>query len=172
MTAHAAWNHYSPPSHSQQASCEMTSPATRSVSVPESASAQSREIQLFEPPADVVYTIEATSRMVDVPRRTILVYCKHHLLSPAIDADHGYYFDGDAIRALRRIDALRSICGNDFAGIKMILDLTTALERLRSDIRLLSRAKSSRWWQESDGKAPTVSSRRINVKSSSRKKRK
>jgi DNA-binding transcriptional MerR regulator len=140
--------------------------------VPESASAQSREIQLFEPPADAVYTIEATSRMVDVPRRTILVYCKHHLLSPAIDADHGYYFDGDAIRALRRIELLRAVCGDDLAGIKMILDLTAALERLRSDVRLLSRAKSSSWWEKSDGKALTVSPRRINVKSSSRKKRK
>jgi DNA-binding transcriptional MerR regulator len=80
--------------------------------------------------------------MVDIPRRAILVYCKHHLLSPAIDrVDHGYYFDRDAIRTLRRIEALRSVCGSDFAGIKIILDLTAALERLRSDMGLLSRAK-------------------------------
>src|SRR5213592_2059605 len=106
----------------------------------ELAELSSREIQLFEPPADALYTIEATSRIVDVPRRTILVYCKYHLLSPATNkADHGYYFDRDAIRALRRIEALRTVCGNDFAGIKIILDLTAVLERLRSDIRLLSR---------------------------------
>ena len=103
-----------------------------------------REIQLFEPPADAVYTIEATSRMVDIPRRTILVYCKHHLLSPATaKTDHGYYFNRDGIRALRRIDSLRSVCGDDFAGIKIILDLTAALERLRSDIRSLRGAKAS-----------------------------
>lgn len=106
------------------------------------ASARSREIQLFEPPANAVYTIEATSRMVDVPRRTIVVYCKHKLLSPAFETvDHGYYFDRDGIRALRRIEALRSVCGDDFAGIRIILDLTVALERLRSDVRLLSRPK-------------------------------
>lgn len=109
----------------------------------------SREIELFEPPAGAVYTIEATSRIVDIPRRTILVYCKHKLLSPSFDtADHGYYFDRDSIRALRRIGALRSVCGDDFAGIKIILDLTAALERLRSDIRLLSRARSSSWWED------------------------
>jgi hypothetical protein len=35
----------------------------------------------------------------------IVVYCKHKLLSPAFDTvDHGYYFDGDGIRALRRIE--------------------------------------------------------------------
>jgi DNA-binding transcriptional MerR regulator len=136
------------------------------------APTKSREIQLFEPPADAVYTIEATSRMVDIPRRTIVVYCKHKLLSPAFDTvDYGYYFDRDGIRALRRIDALRSVCSDDFAGIKIILDLTGALERLRSDIQLLSRAKSSGWWQESR-KASTASPRRVNVKSSFRKKRK
>jgi hypothetical protein len=49
---------------------------------------------LFEPPADAFYTIEATSRIVDVPRRRILVYCKYHLLSPATKTTgHGYYFD-------------------------------------------------------------------------------
>jgi len=49
------------------------------------AQMRSREIQLFEPPADAVYTIDATSRLVDIRRRTILVYCKHHLLSPATE---------------------------------------------------------------------------------------
>lgn len=102
----------------------------------ESAQVPSREIQLFEPQADELYTNETTSRIVDVPRRTILIYCKHHLLSPATGTtDHGYCFNGDAIRTLRRIEALRTVCGNDFAGIKIILDLTAALERLRSDIR-------------------------------------
>jgi len=135
------------------------------------AQMRSREIQLFEPPADAVYTIDATSRLVDIPRRTILVYCKHHLLSPATNADHGYYFDGDAIRALRRIDALRVVCGDDFAGMKIILDLTAALERLRSDIRLLSRAKDFTLAKKSAHGTPTISSRRISVMSSSRRKR-
>src|SRR5438270_12318391 len=106
------------------------------------APTRSREIQLFEPPPDAVYTIEATSHLVNVPRRTILVYCKHQLLAPVTTTtDHGYYFDGDAIGALRRIEVLRTICGNDFAGIKIILDLTAALERLQSDVRLLSRRR-------------------------------
>ena len=57
--------------------------------------------------------------------------------------DYGYYFDGDAIHTLRRIEALRTVCGDDLAGIKMIIELSAALERLRSDIRLLSWAKGS-----------------------------
>src|SRR5438094_8802507 len=135
------------------------------------AQMRSREIQLFEPPADAIYTIDATSRLVDIPRHTILVYCKHHLLSPAT-VDHGYYFDSDAIRTLRRIEALRTVCGGDFAGIKIILDLTAALERLRSDIRLLSRAKGTDSWREDDSKVFPASPRRIDVRSGSRRKRK
>jgi DNA-binding transcriptional MerR regulator len=139
----------------------------------ESAQVPSREIQLFEPPADELYTIETTSCIVDVPRRTILIYCKHHLLSPATGTtDHGYCFNGDAIRSLRRIEALRTVCGDDFAGMRIILDLTATLERLRSDLRLLSRAKDADSWEKNDGKASAVSPRRFNVRSSSRRKRK
>ena len=122
----------------------MMNPTTSSTYVPESDQLRSREIQLFEPLPDALYTTETTSRIVDVPRRTILVYCKHHLVSPATGTvDHGYYFDGDAIHTLRRIETLRTVCNKDFAGIKIILDLTAALERLRRDIRLLSRSKGS-----------------------------
>jgi len=122
----------------------MINPTISSTYVPESDQVPSREIQLFEPLPDALYTIETTSRIVDVPRRTILVYCKHHLLSPATGTvEHGYYFDRDAIHTLRRIETLRTVCDKDFAGIKIILELTATLERLRRDIRLLSRAKRS-----------------------------
>jgi DNA-binding transcriptional MerR regulator len=133
--------------------------------------ARSREIQLFEPPPDAVYSIEATSHLANVSRRTILVYCKHRLLSPAAaTTDHGYHFDGNAIRALRRIEALRTVCGDDFAGIKIILDLTAALERLRADIRLLSRAKGFDRPKKKARNVLTISSRIRNVKSNSRRK--
>jgi hypothetical protein len=71
---------------------------------------------------------------------------------------------------LRRIEALRTVCGNDFAGIKIILDLTAFLERLRSDIRLLSRGADS--WRKDGCKVFSASPRRINVRSDSRRKRK
>jgi len=134
---------------------------------------RSREIQLFEPPPDAVYTIEATSHLVNVPRRTILVYCKHQLLAPVTTTtEYGYYFDSDAIRALRRIEALRTICGDDFAGIKIILDLTVALERLQSDVRLLSRKRAGRSVKEKSRNAATIRSRRESMKSNPRRKRK
>jgi DNA-binding transcriptional MerR regulator len=149
----------------------MINPTKSPTRVSELTELSSREIQLFEPPADTLYTIDGTSRIVNVPRRRILVYCKYHLLSPAnMTADHGYCFTGNAIRTLRRIEALRTVCGNDLAGIKMILDLTAALERLRSDIRLLSRARGAGSSDKSDHKAASAPRRRIDVRSSSRRK--
>jgi DNA-binding transcriptional MerR regulator len=107
------------------------------------APTRSREIELFEPPADAVYSIEAAARVVGLPPRTILVYCKHRLISPVTDANGGYCFDRNGIRALRRIEALRPICGRDLAGIKIILDLTDALERLHATVQSLSRERQS-----------------------------
>ena len=151
----------------------MIRPNSIPISAASESRSSSREIQLFEPPADAVYSIETTARIVDVPRRTILVYCKHQLLFPAMDsANHGYSFDRDAIRALRRIAALRAVCGDDFAGIKIILDLIAALERLRSDLRLLSRSKKPGSREQGAPERSTTSSRIENVNSNSRRKRK
>ena len=98
----------------------------------------SRWLQLFEPPPDAVFTIEGAAHLADVSRRTILVYCKHVLISPTRrTADSGYCFDSDAIRALRRINALRAVCGDDLSGIKIILDLMNEVERLHSEVRSL-----------------------------------
>ena len=139
----------------------MINPMTRSVSTREIALAPPHEIELYEPAEDAIYTIEATAHLLDLPHRTILVYCKYRLLSPVVSAmDRSFFFDRDGIRALRRIEALRTICGDDFAGmvrryfeqiaalnddfagIKLILDLTEELERLQTRVRSLSRNNS------------------------------
>jgi len=109
------------------------------------APARSWEIQLFEPPSDAIYTIEEAAHLVDVPPRAILVYCKNRLVAPVVNArDRSYSFDSESIRALRRIEALRTICGNDFAGIKMILDLKNEVKRLNSKVRSLLQNDSTR----------------------------
>ena len=66
----------------------------------------------------------------------IVVYCKYGLVSSAVDPiGNGYYFDRNAIRTLRRIESLRSVCGDDLSGIKIILDFMSQLERLQSEVR-------------------------------------
>jgi DNA-binding transcriptional MerR regulator len=97
-------------------------------------------IQLLEPDPDAVYTIEAVEHLVNVPRRMILVYYKYGLVSPVVDpACGGYYFNDEAIRALRRIEYLRSVCGMNMPGIRLILDLMNEVERLRAELRFQNR---------------------------------
>jgi len=78
--------------------------------------------------------------MAHMPRRLIAIYCKHGLVSPVVDpACGGFYFNDEAIRILRRIDYLRSICGINLVGIKMILHLMKNVEDLRAETQFLSR---------------------------------
>ena len=134
----------------------MIDPMRTSASTEAIAEIPSQAIQLFEPPEDAIYTIDATAHLVGVPRRTILVYCKHQLLSPVTNGrDGGYCFDRDCVSALRRIEALRAVCGDDLSGIKIILDLTKELERLHSVVRFLSQSKWQRQMMRS-GKHETA----------------
>jgi DNA-binding transcriptional MerR regulator len=101
-------------------------------------SSRSRALQLFEPPPNAIYSIEAAAQLVDVPRRRIAVYCRHGLVTP-IANERGYYFDGRSIKTLRAIEGLRSLCGDDLAGIKMILRLMNEVQRLSSEVHSLNR---------------------------------
>ena len=66
------------------------------------------------------------------------------VLSTVDPARNGYYFDKEAILTLRHIEDLRTVCRNDLAVVKMILDLTNEVERLNSKMRSLSQ-NSSTW---------------------------
>ncbi|MEA3208477.1 MAG: MerR family transcriptional regulator, heat shock protein HspR [Chthoniobacter sp.] len=96
-------------------------------------------IQLFEPDPNILYTIDATAHLANVPRHTILVYYKHGLVAPVMDEDGAYHFNDDAIRMLRRIEYLRVTCGLNLPGIKLALDLMNEVERLQAEVRFLRR---------------------------------
>ena len=97
-------------------------------------------LQLFEPDARAVYTLEAAARLTQLPRRLIAVYFRHGLVSPVMDpACSGWYFNDEAIRILRRIEYLRTICGLNIAGIKLIMDLARELELLREELNFRRR---------------------------------
>jgi DNA-binding transcriptional MerR regulator len=93
-------------------------------------------LQVFQPGADTVYTIEVAAQLAQVPRRLIVLYYKHGLVSPIADpAGSGWYFDDEAIRIVRRIEYLRSACGLNLAGIKLVMALMDEVERLRTELR-------------------------------------
>jgi DNA-binding transcriptional MerR regulator len=93
-------------------------------------------LQIFEPGTNTVYTIELAAQLAQVPRRMIVLYYKHGLVSPVTDpAGSGWYFDDEAIRTVRRIEHLRSTCGLNLAGIKLVMTLMNEVERLRTELR-------------------------------------
>jgi DNA-binding transcriptional MerR regulator len=114
----------------------------------ELATAPPRDIQLFEPPFDAVYSIEATAQIVDLPPRAVVCYYKHGLVFPVADPARGYYFNRDGIRRLRRIEGLRPLCRDTFASIKIILELMDEVERLR--VGNLSREQSANGKSQSE----------------------
>jgi MerR HTH family regulatory protein len=90
-------------------------------------------IRLFEPDPAAFYSIEAVERLAQTPRRTILRYCRHGLVSPVTDPEFGgYYFDREAIRILQRIGYLQASRGINLAGIKFILELMGEIQRLQA----------------------------------------
>ena len=93
-------------------------------------------LQVFEPGARAVYTIEVAAQMAQVPRRLIVLYYKHGLVAAVTDpAGAGWYFDDEAVRIVRRIEYLRSTCGLNLAGIKLVMSLINEVERLRTELR-------------------------------------
>jgi DNA-binding transcriptional MerR regulator len=89
-------------------------------------------LQLFEPDPRAVYALEAAASLTRLPRRLIVIYCKHGLVSPVMDpACSGWYFNDEAIRILRHIEYLRNSCGVNLAGIRLIMDLAREVEKLR-----------------------------------------
>jgi DNA-binding transcriptional MerR regulator len=95
-----------------------------------------KALQIFEPGAQTVYTIEVAAQLARVPRRLIVVYYKHGLVSPVTDpAGSGWCFDDEAIRTVRRIEYLRSACGLNLAGVKFVMALMDEVERLRAELR-------------------------------------
>jgi len=92
-------------------------------------------LQLFEPDARALYTLEAAATLSQLPRRVIAVYCKYGLVSPVMDpACSGWYFNDEAIRILRRIEYMRNGCGLNLVGIRLIVDLAREVEQLRGEL--------------------------------------
>lgn len=109
---------------------------------------------LFDPDPALVYSIGEVERLTRVPRRMILLYCRHGLVSPLTDPEFGgYYFNREAIRVLRRIGYLQLTHGVNVAGIKFILDLADEVQRLRITLAMYppptpSKSKEKRYYVE------------------------
>lgn len=95
-------------------------------------------LELFQPAPEITYSIEEAARLAQVPRRLIAVYFRFGRVSPAADPDiGGWYFDDEGIRTLRQIERLRHSLGMNLAAVKVVLELTHEVGRLRKEVRFL-----------------------------------
>ncbi len=102
---------------------------------------ESTALQPFEAAAQDVYSIETVVHLTQTPRHQIAVYCRLGLISPvAAPEREGWWFDHEAIRALRRIERLRVDYDMNLAGLRVIADLFREVERLREEVRALRRS--------------------------------
>ena len=101
----------------------------------------STALQPFEPMGEGVYSIETVVHITQTPRHQIAVYCRHGLISPVTAPERdGWWFDDEAIRALRRIECLRVDYDMNLAGLRVITELFREVERLREEVRVLRRS--------------------------------
>ena len=97
-----------------------------------------RSLELFQPEPGVLYGLEATARLVGIPRRSILIYCRAGLVRPVVQPPYGVMeFTEEAIYTLRRVEYLRTVHGLDLTWIKTIFNLLDEVERLRAELRFL-----------------------------------
>jgi DNA-binding transcriptional MerR regulator len=98
-------------------------------------------LQLYEPDANLFYSIETAAQLAHVSRRLIAVYCRHGLVAPVMDpeAGGGWYFNDEAIRRLRQIEALRAVCGLNLNAIHIIINLMDEVASLRQEVNFLRR---------------------------------
>ena len=97
--------------------------------------------QPIEPLVEDVYSIETVVQITQTPRHQIAVYCRHGLISPVTAPEReGWWFDDEAIRALRRIERLRIDYDMNLAGLRVISELFREVERLREEVRALRRS--------------------------------
>ncbi len=94
-------------------------------------------IQVFEPQPDVLYNLDMTARLLRMPRRSILAYCRWGVVHPEVDPDFGgLYFSANAMRTLRQVEYLRAVHGLNQAGIRMTMHLLNEVEQLRQELRM------------------------------------
>ena len=94
------------------------------------------ELQLFEPDPRLLYSIDMAARLLDMSRRTIVLCCKYGLVAAVSDPlAGGWYFNEESLRMLRRVEALRMLCGGNLDAARIILALQDEVNRLQADLR-------------------------------------
>lgn len=87
---------------------------------------------VYEPDEHPAYTTEVCARITGVSTETIVRYREQGLIQPIPNSNR---FDDETLRTVRKLEHLRSTCGVNDTGLKLILSLMNEVESLRETIR-------------------------------------
>lgn len=87
----------------------------------------------MNPEDETAYSLEIVARLSGVNAELVMHYREEGLIRPLPGTDD--HFDDEAVRTLRRIEHLRSTCGVNEAGLRLILGLLEEVEHLRGAVR-------------------------------------
>jgi hypothetical protein len=95
-------------------------------------------LELYEPNPAEVYTLEQVVRFTHLPRRQIVLFCRHGLVAPVMAPDAGgWTFNDEGIRRLRRLAELRAAYHLNLRALRLVAELFDEVERLREELRFL-----------------------------------
>jgi len=95
-------------------------------------------LELFQPKTNIRYSLDVAAHLAEVPRRSIVIYCRAGLVRPIVQPPNGVMeFTEEAIYTIRQIEYLKSVHGLDLAWIKTMFDLREEVERLRTELHFL-----------------------------------
>ncbi len=83
---------------------------------------------------EAVYVISVAAELAGVHPQTLRVYERKGLLTPKRTTGNTRRYSAADIQRLRRIQELTQTTGVNLAGVRMILDLESQLERLKSEL--------------------------------------
>jgi hypothetical protein len=103
----------------------------------DSANQNPEDLPIIELNPDAIYTIDVVAEITGISSQTILFYHEQGLIPATGPGEKGErYFDDEAIRALRRLDHLRTELGLKDPALKLMVNLLGEIEQLRQAARL------------------------------------
>ncbi len=100
-------------------------------------SENSSDLPVYGAGTDGAYTLEVIAELADVDSTTVLRYQEAGFIQPVANpGEETALFDEECLRKLRQIQHLRTACGVNEDGLKLILDLLHEVEVLRQEQRI------------------------------------
>ena len=92
-------------------------------------------LPFLETETDATYTLAIVAELTGVATQQILYYQETGLIAPVAGTPKEPAFDVGTLRALRRIEHLRSGYGVNDSGLRLLLNLLDEVDYLRNELR-------------------------------------